>query len=80
MTVRRMTEAETAPRITNREGDTEERRTDLVGSESSARAESGSAMGNNIVRVLPTFDFCPFKRQIRGKHLKKARFDVQFRV
>ena len=44
MTVRRMTEAETAPRITKRDGDTEESRTDLVGSESSPRAESGSVM------------------------------------
>ena len=42
MTVRRITEAETAPRITNRDGDTEESSTDLVGSESLARAESGS--------------------------------------
>ena len=45
MTVRRITEAETAPRITNRDGDTEESRTDLVGSESSARADSGSEEG-----------------------------------
>ena len=42
MTVRRMTEAETAPRMTNRDGETEERRTDLVGSASASRAESGS--------------------------------------
>ena len=33
--VRRMTEAETAPRITNREGDTESKRTDFAGSDSS---------------------------------------------
>ena len=44
MTVRRMTEAETAPRMTKRDGDTEERSTDLVGSESSPRAERGSEM------------------------------------
>ena len=44
MTVRRVTEGETAPRITNRDGDTEESSTDLVGSESSPRAESGSEM------------------------------------
>ena len=37
-----MTEAETAPRMTNRDGETEERRTDLVGSASASRAESGS--------------------------------------
>ena len=36
MTVRRMMEADTAPRITKREGETDERSTDLVGSDSSS--------------------------------------------
>ena len=49
MTVRRITEAETAPRITNRDEDTEESRTDLVGSESSARADRGSKEGKYIL-------------------------------
>ena len=78
MTVRRMTEAETAPRITKRDGDTEESSTDLVGSESSSRAESGSEM-EKILGEMSTF--CALLSiKSGGKHLKQALFDVQFRV
>ena len=49
MTGRRLTEAETAPRMTNRDGETEERRTDLVGSASASRAESGSEVRGQYI-------------------------------
>ena len=49
MTVRRITEAEAAPRVTNREGDTLAKRTDLVGTLLVLGSATNSSAGDSLI-------------------------------
>ena len=48
-TVRRMTDAEAAPRVTNMEGETLERRTDLVGTDLVLGSATSSSAGDSLI-------------------------------
>jgi len=49
MTVRRMTEVEAAPRVTNMEGETLERRMDLVGTDLVMGSATNSSVGDSLI-------------------------------
>ena len=69
-----MTEAETAPRMTNSDGDTEERSTDLAGSESSD-TDNGSVTKKTIISCsIPEREHTPpLNHTLSGFQLKFLR-------
>ena len=74
MMVRRMTDVEAAPRVTNMEGETLESRTDLVGTDLVTGSATNSSAGDSLIlqtlfllKLRTSGDFLLIEKLIRNK-------------